>query len=71
MTGWEIVMLIVMLAVMTMLAIQNRREKPRVSSFRLSLWAASVRRRGLSEEEALREAWVLGYVDGPPPQVKP
>lgn len=50
---------IVMLAVMTMLVIQNRREKPRPSSFRLSLWAESVRKRGLSEDEALREYALL------------
>lgn len=63
MSAWEIVMLIVMLAVMTMLAIQNRREKPRPSSFRLSLWAESARRRGLTEEEALKEARLLGWID--------
>ncbi|MFI6681859.1 hypothetical protein [Kribbella sp. NPDC050470] len=67
MSTWEIVMLVVMVAVMTMLALQNLREKPRPSRFRMALWAESVRRRGLTEEEAMREAWVLGYIDTPPP----
>lgn len=35
---------------------------PRPSRFHQSLWAESVRERGLSQDEAIKEAKVLGYI---------
>lgn len=62
MTGLEVFVVIALPVLLVLKMLQ----KPRPSKFRQGLWAYSVRKRGLSMDEALREAYVLGYVDTPP-----
>ena len=66
MSAGEVVIAVVMGLVMLTLAILRLREGPRPSRFHQALWAESVRKRGLSEEEAMKEAYVLGYVKDKP-----
>lgn len=66
MSAGEIVGSLLFLILLCTMAVVRLREEPRPSRFRRALWAESVRKRGLSMEEAEREAYVLGYIKEPP-----
>jgi len=62
----EIIAAVVAGAVFLLQLVTAQAQPKQPSRFRRALWAQSVRKRGLTEDAALREAYILGYVKTPP-----
>jgi hypothetical protein len=62
----EIIALVLFVGLFCTMAVVKLRQPLRPNRFHQALWADSVRKRGLSTEEAMREAYVLGYTKEKP-----